>query len=253
MNWKDFLYFHRGEQVAVTLLFVLILLALLLNITICSRSVSDIALLNDDSLAVQIDAFRESLQEREEPVIQTETELAERSHASYSTNRPTPEPRRLPERPVTERRAPVERTSFPRAPRLAEGETIFLNETDTTMWMKIPGIGSTFANRIVRYQNRLGGFVSINQLLEVNGMSDELFERIVPYIAPDTNTNIRKLDINALEFSELLRHPYLEFHQVQVIMNVRRRAGAISSIYQLAMLYEFSEEDIERLKDYLAF
>jgi hypothetical protein len=251
MNWKDFLYFHRGEQVAVTLLLVLILLAILLNITICSRNVSDIALLNNDSLTVQFDEFRESLQEREIPVVQRETEREENHPTPRSGHRTVSEQRTFPERPVVENRTTTRRTSFPRAERLAAGETISLNETDTTKWMKIPGIGSTFANRIVRYQNRLGGFASVNQLLEVNGMSYELFERIVPYITPDTI--VQKLKINLLEFNELLRHPYLEFHQVQVIMNLRRRTGTISSINQLAMLYEFSDEDIERLRDYLAF
>ena len=245
MNWKDFLYFQRGERVAVTLLLAMIFLAILLNITICSRSISDVALLKNDSIREQFDVFRELLQEREEPVVQRETELPTPRSTPATTQRT------VAERRVAEPRPIIERTVFPRVEKLSEGETIMLNATDTIEWMKIPGIGSTFANRIVRYQSRLGGFSSVSQLLEVHGIDDELFARIMPYIAHDDN--IRKLQVNRLEFRELLSHPYLEYTQVQIIMNLRRRTGNISSIEQLAMLSEFSDEDIERLRPYLEF
>jgi DNA uptake protein ComE-like DNA-binding protein len=251
MNWKDFLYFHRGEQVAVTLLLVLITLAILLNMTICSRSASDIALLQNDSAAVQFDAFRESLQEREIPVIQRETERNDNRQAPRPTNQNRTEQRVFTERPSVENRTENRQNNFPRTEKLAEGETISLSTTDVAEWQKIPGIGSTFADRIVRYKNRLGGFSSVYQLREVNGIDDELFARISPFI--EHHADIRKLQINQLEFRELLAHPYLEYEQVQIIMNLRRRIGNISSIEELAMLREFSNADIERLRAYLAF
>jgi DNA uptake protein ComE-like DNA-binding protein len=255
MNWKDFLYFHRGEQVAITLLLVLITLAILLNMTICSRSVSDIALLQNDSVAVQFNEFRESLQEREIPVVQRETERndirRDEARLVSTINQNRTEQRIIAERPSAENRTENRQNDFPRTEKLAEGETIFLSTTDAAEWQKIPGIGSTFADRIVRYKNRLGGFSSVYQLREVNGIDDELFARVSPFI--EHNTNIKKLQINRLEFRELLAHPYLEYEQVQVIMNLRRRTGNISSIEELAMLSEFSNTDIERLRAYLAF
>ena len=249
MNWKDFLYFQRGEQVAITLLSVLILFGILLNVTLCSRNSSDVTLLNSDSVTAQFDEFRTSLQEREQP---QEIPVAERDDSQRPVQRTAQPQRTTTTTNRSESRSAVQRTTFPRAPRLADGETISLNDSDTIQWMKIPGIGSTFANRIVRYQTRLGGFSSIYQLLEVNGISDELFARIAPYISHNDST-IQKLHVNQLEFRELLAHPYLEFEQVQVIMNLRRRTGRISTINELAMLSEFSENDIERLLPYLAF
>ena len=252
MNWKDFLYFQRGEQVAIMLLSVLILFGILLNITLCSRNSSDVSLLNNDSVTAQFDEFRASLQEREQ---QQEIPAAQRETERDDSHRPvqrSTQPPRIGTVNRSENRVSTQRPTFPRTPRLADGETISLNDNDTTQWMKIPGIGSTFANRIVRYQARLGGFSSIYQLLEVNGISDELFARIMPYISHSDST-IQKLRINHLEFRELLSHPYLEFEQVQVIMNLRRRVGNISTINELAMLSEFSEHDIERLRPYLEF
>ncbi|HMM16146.1 MAG TPA: helix-hairpin-helix domain-containing protein, partial [Petrimonas sp.] len=126
-----------------------------------------------------------------------------------------------------------------------------LNAADTAEWKKIPGIGSTFASRIVKYRNLLGGFVSVEQLREVYGIDNELFSRISPYIQADEN--FRKLWINELEFKELLRHPYLNYKQVRAIMNLRKKKGNIASIHELVMLDEFTSEDIFRIEPYLAF
>ncbi len=83
------------------------------------------------------------------------------------------------------------------------------------------------------------------------GIDNEVFSRIAPYIREDDN--FRKLPVNELEFGELLRHPYLNYKQVQAIVNLRRRKGDISSINELAMLDEFTSEDIYRLEPYLDF
>ena len=78
-----------------------------------------------------------------------------------------------------------------------------------------------------------------------------MFYRISPYIQVDEN--FKKIAINKLEFKELLSHPYLSYKQVQAIVNLRRRTGNIQSIDVLAMLDEFTSEDIERLRPYLEF
>ena len=48
-----------------------------------------------------------------------------------------------------------------------------LNEADTTQLISIKGIGSVFSNRIVKYRDLLGGYVSIEQLDEVYGLKEE--------------------------------------------------------------------------------
>lgn len=52
-------------------------------------------------------------------------------------------------------------------PKIRIGEHIEINGADTTELMKIPGIGSYYSRQIVRYRNQLGGFVSKEQLLEI--------------------------------------------------------------------------------------
>ncbi len=130
---------------------------------------------------------------------------------------------------------------------------IILNNSDTVDWKKIPGIGSIYASRIVKYRDLLGGFARVEQLLEVYGIDNELYSSIIPYIYIETNTNLRKVQVNKSEFREMLRHPYLNYKQVQAIINLRRRKGDIVSINELSMLDEFTTDDIYRLEPYLEF
>ena len=141
--------------------------------------------------------------------------------------------------------------NYIRAEKLSVGETISLNSSDTTEWKKIPGIGSSYSSRIVKYSALLGGFASKEQLLEVYGVEADMYASISPYIEEDANWS--KLKINQLEFKELLRHPYLNYSQVQVIINLRNKKGDITSINELSIFDEFTHDDISRLKPYLEF
>lgn len=141
--------------------------------------------------------------------------------------------------------------TYSKIPKLAEGETIAINTTDTTAWKMVPGVGSTFARRIVAYGHRLGGYVSEQQLLEVYGIDKQRFDQIVPYIRLEGA--IRQMPINRLEFKELLRHPYLSYDHVKAIFAQKRKSGNITSIEQLAHLAPFTDDDIARLEPYLSF
>lgn len=142
-------------------------------------------------------------------------------------------------------------TVNPYTPKLTTGETIELNSADTTILKKIPGIGSSYASRIVKYRASLGGFSSKNQLKEVWGMTSELYEGITPYITLERK--IKRIRINSLSLDELRKHPYINYKQAKVIVDIRTRKGNIKSINRLALLDEFTEKDIKRLSPYLSF
>ena len=253
MRWKDFLYFKRGSKNAVILLLVLIVLTLLLNALLRYRNTTAIIVAKNDSLMQAFEEFRSSLKEREGSLLgreprEKERLYAGRDHREESVRRETYTADTY-EGDVEE--AGARYNSFPASEKLTAGQTISLNETDTTRWKMIPGIGSSYASRIVKYRELLGGYVRMEQLLEVYGMDNDLYARISPYIAP--GGSCRQLQVNRAEFSELLRHPYLNYKQVKVIVNLRQRKGNIVSINELSMLDEFTADDIWRLEPYLAF
>lgn len=110
-----------------------------------------------------------------------------------------------------------------------------LNTADSTQLVALPQIGEVMASRIHRYRNRLGGFVSFEQLYEVRGMDSTRFATIRPYLVLESS-GITKLEVNRDEFRTLLRHPYLEYEQVRAIVNHRERRGLIRNWEQLKQI-----------------
>ncbi|HAR39107.1 MAG: hypothetical protein A2W86_05940 [Bacteroidetes bacterium GWD2_45_23] len=244
MKWKDFLHYQRGSRLAVILLLILILLTMILNGVLRYGRRSEMVIVQNEELIREFDSFRQTLRKRESPSL---VRNRHEGNAGYATESKTFGEKAI--RSEGDRAAGF--TPFPTTEKLSVGETISLNETDTTQWKKIPGIGSSYASRIVKYRELLGGYVRPEQLLEVYGMDNERYGRIVPYIEIDIH--IKRLKINELEFRELLRHPYLNYKQVQAIVSLRRRKGDIVSIAELSMLDEFTKDDIDRLAPYLEF
>lgn len=143
---------------------------------------------------------------------------------------------------------PLSRDTLKYPYKLKSGEHIALNGSDTTQLKKIPGIGSSYANAICRYRERLGGFYSSNQLLEIDGIP----ESVVHYVAVDRSV-IRKLNLNKLSYRQLRQHPYINFYQAKDIVDYRRLHGTLKSMSELKLLDSFTKEDIERLKYYVEF
>lgn len=135
--------------------------------------------------------------------------------------------------------------------KLKAGETIMLNDADTLMLRRVPGIGPYFARRIVRYRERLGGFVSLDQLLEIQDFP----ESALPYLAFDDNASasVKKININSATSEELRRHPYISFIMARQIMDYRRLRGRISDLDDLRLLPTFTDDVIRRLRPYVVY
>lgn len=131
--------------------------------------------------------------------------------------------------------------------KLKPGERISVNAADTTQLKKVPGIGSSYARAIVRARERLGGFVSKDQLQDIDGFPVEA----LPYMSVDGS--VRKLNLNKLSYKQLRQHPYINFYQARDIIDYRRLRGAIKSLADLRLLKSFTPADIERLKPYVEF
>jgi DNA uptake protein ComE-like DNA-binding protein len=107
-----------------------------------------------------------------------------------------------------------------------------LNNADTTSLIQLAGIGSVFASRIVKYRDLLGGFDRKEQLLEVYNFSEEIFQRIQNNITVDT-TIIQKIRLNFANYTQLLRHPYLNEKDVKLILDYRNKNGSYTSVSQI--------------------
>lgn len=247
MKWKDLLYYDKSTRIAVLILLVLCVLTLIFNSMLSNRhSGATVAVVND-SLTQEFVEFEKSLIKKEK---EGEKKLNdERKQQYYAARSISSGEYDTVNNNVSEDKEYFK--SYPKQEKLAINERINLNETDTSEWKKVPGIGSTYASRIVKYRNLLGGYVSVEQLREVYGIDNELFSKIASYIEPDLN--YKKIQINRQEFKELNRHPYLSYKQVQAIMELRKRNGQVHSIDELAMLEEFTSDDLIKISPYLEF
>lgn len=126
-----------------------------------------------------------------------------------------------------------------------------ISSADTTMLVILPGIGAVLSRRIIAYRNKIGGFVLPRQLLEVYGISAEVYENIKHYIVVDTLT-VKTININKASVSKIREHPYFNFYQAEAISKERRKKGAFTSVNELLSLEEFKESDWEKIRHYLS-
>ena len=138
---------------------------------------------------------------------------------------------------------------YPVQPKFTELTQVDLNTADSTLLKQIPGIASYRARQILKYRDRLGGYVSVAQLAEIeNFPADELavwFKVEAPLL--------RRLRVNTASLTELGRHPYVGFPRARVIENYRRVHGAIRSLDELRLIPDFTDEVIQRLEPYLEY
>jgi competence protein ComEA len=103
-----------------------------------------------------------------------------------------------------------------------------LNRADSSDLLPLPGIGPVFAARIIKYRELLGGYVSLDQLREVYGLSAETVEMLKGRVLIEPSL-VRKINLNRITFRELLRHPYIQMEEVKRLMAYRDRTGSIES------------------------
>jgi len=251
--WKDFFYFSRRERRAILMLIVLIA-GVFLGKFLFTPKVSELP-------AVEFVVSENNKQAEAPPDIAKEPKVqktyASANQKTYYASRNSGQP--------TEKRSyyspssvPVEPSALPKQNRypvtekFATGTVIEINTSDTLQLMKIPGIGSAFAKKITAYGKLLGGYYRLEQLQEVYGMYEELYEKMIPFLRTDTG-EILPIPVNTASLDKLRSHPYINFYQAKAIVEIRKKKGKLDNIHELCLLEEFTEDDLERIKHYLAF
>lgn len=148
---------------------------------------------------------------------------------------------------------PLEKSHYAYTPypsrKLPRGRQLDLNAADSAELLRVPGVGPYFARRIVRYRERLGGFVSPEQLREIPNLPDS----VQTWFRVTAEKARSPLRLNTATFRELLRHPYLNYEQVKAIVNYRERQGALQTLQELSLSEAFTPVDLERLTPYVSF
>ena len=248
--WKDFFYFSRRERQGIIVLIALIAGVFLGKFLFTPKA----------SLSSKVEVERSKNDEKQEVTPNKAKEQANQNsdtpagqktyYASAKPNQPAEKRSYYPSQ--AESHPLPKQSHYPAAEKYAEGTVIEINESDTLQLMKIPGVGASFAKRITGYRNLLGGYYRLEQLQEIYGMYEELYEKIAPFLRTDS-VKINPIPVNTASLDKLKSHPYLNFYQAKAIVEMRKKKGKLENIHELDLLEEFTPADLERLKHYLAF
>ncbi|MCG8409937.1 MAG: helix-hairpin-helix domain-containing protein [Bacteroidales bacterium] len=107
-----------------------------------------------------------------------------------------------------------------------------INSATMKELIKLKGIGRSYAKKIIKYRELLGGYVKKQQLLEVYGMDSSRYNQFCQFVKIDTSL-VQHININKAEFKKILRHPYLDSYQCQCIMDYRELMGEFTDLKQI--------------------
>lgn len=129
--------------------------------------------------------------------------------------------------------------------------TVDINTADTLTLQLLHGIGPAYARRIVKYRNRLGGFVAKEQILEVYGMTPELYHHIETHLT--ISDSITRININQIGLKQLVKHPYIDYYQARDVIAYRNKGHRYNSCDDLRLVISMDDSTIARLCPYLDF
>lgn len=136
--------------------------------------------------------------------------------------------------------------------KLKPGATIELNTADSAKLTEIRGIGPSFAMRIIRYRDRLGGFYHKEQLMEVFGVDTAKYSEVEQQLTIDP-AKVTRLKINSISLPSLQQFPYLNYKQVNAVIQYRVQHGNYKSIADLANVAILTPEVLRKIEPYLSY
>ena len=115
----------------------------------------------------------------------------------------------------------------------------------------IYGIGEKLSERIIKYRSKLQGFSMSNQLYEVWGLEQETANKVLVTFKVIEVPNIKKSNINTLNFKELLKNPYIDYELCKKIFNYRDEVAELQNISELKNIIGFPLDLYDRIVLYL--
>jgi len=115
----------------------------------------------------------------------------------------------------------------------------------------IRGIGDKLALRIIKFRNRLGGFIVDDQLYDVYGLEPEVIKRTFARFKVLSQPQIEKINVNSASAEEISQLIYIRYNVATKIVEYREVNGSFSSFDELTKIEDFPIDKIHRIKLYL--
>lgn len=130
--------------------------------------------------------------------------------------------------------------------------SIDINHATKEDFMLINGVKDYLAEGIVKYRQRLGGFVAIDQLKEIKYLTENVYNKIIPYCFI-TSYSVKKVSINIAEWKEMAPHPYIGGEIATKIIDYRKKNGVFKNAEDFKRSGLVDESVYTKLVPYLSF
>ena len=127
-----------------------------------------------------------------------------------------------------------------------------INQATKEDLMKIYGIGNGISERIIKQKEAYGGFVSMEQMEEIWGLSHEVIQKLKSHFKISIIPNVKKLNINNASVKELTYFHNFGYPLAKEIVTYRTMKGDIV-IEDLTKIKGFPVDRIKIIALYLDF
>ena len=130
---------------------------------------------------------------------------------------------------------------------------IDINKATKEDLIKIYGIGEAISLRILKQKESIGGFVSMEQMKDVWGLSPEVIENLNKYFEVKVMPDFKKIAINNASLKELSQFSYFRYTLAKEIVTYRSMNGDIKNIEDLTKIKGFPVDKAKIIGLYLDF
>lgn len=128
-----------------------------------------------------------------------------------------------------------------------------INKADTAQLNKLRGIANVMSARIIKYRDKLGGFVNKDQYKEIYSISELALEELEKKTFIEQDFSPLMLNINLAAPELLSAHPYVGRKFAATIVNYRLHHEKFVTADDLKQMISITPEQVEKLKPYLSF
>jgi competence protein ComEA len=128
---------------------------------------------------------------------------------------------------------------------------ININTADTSELDLLKGISFATASRVLRYKERLGGYINKEQLKEVWGMDSNTYEILIANTIIEQNSQ-KHININKADLKTLGSHPYIGYKLAKLIVNYRTQHGDYVTVRDLLKIHVMNEEIFAKIEPYIS-
>ncbi|TRX42411.1 helix-hairpin-helix domain-containing protein [Flavobacterium restrictum] len=128
-----------------------------------------------------------------------------------------------------------------------------INQATQADLIKIYGIGEAISERILKQKETMGGFVSMEQMKDVWGLSPEVIQNLETHFKVIQPPFFNKIDINNASMKELSQFYYFKYPLAKQIVIYRSMNGEIKNIEDLIKIKGFPVDKAKIIGLYLKF